>query len=487
MRLDHLAPEFTHSPSLATTPIQGLTADSREVMPGYLFAALAGSQTDGRRFVEQAVARGAVAVLTSSELPVSADIAVLESDNPRRDFARMASRFFSPQPPHIAAITGTNGKTSSVRFLQQILTACGHRAASLGTLGVQSAAYEAPLQHTTPDPVTLNAALRDLVAHQISHVALEASSHGLDQHRLDGVHVEVAGFTNLSRDHMDYHGDAAAYLAAKQRLFCEVLAPTGTAVILMAGEAGEKLAAAAEASGRQVMRVGTPGSDLYVERLSRHRDGLSLRVHYGAQQGDVDLPLVGDFQIENLQVAMSMALVFGCEWSAVLGAIETLQAPEGRLQKAGETSSGAAIYVDYAHTPDALANALTTLRAHMGQGAALHVVFGCGGDRDAGKRPLMGEIAARLADHTIVTDDNPRHEISGDIRQAILAKCPQAQEIGDRGQAIQAALSQAKADDIVLVAGKGHETGQAIGDIILPFKDVTHIHHILSQMEGRYE
>jgi UDP-N-acetylmuramoyl-L-alanyl-D-glutamate--2,6-diaminopimelate ligase len=487
MRLDHLAPEFTHSPSLATTMIQGLTADSREVLPGYLFAALAGSQTDGRRFVEQAVARGAVAVLTNSAADVSADIAVLESDNPRRDFARMASRFFALQPPHIGAVTGTNGKTSTVRFLQQILTACGHRAASMGTLGVQSADYQAPLGHTTPDPVTLSSALRDLVAHQMTHVALEASSHGLDQHRLDGVRLEVAGFTNLSRDHMDYHGTEAAYLAAKQRLFCEVLAPAGTAVVLTSSDAGEKMAAAAHASGRRVMRVGTPDGELYIDRLGRHRDGLSLRVHYGAQSGEVTLPLIGDFQIENLHVAVSMALVLGCAWDAVLAAVETLQAPEGRLQKAGETQSGAAIYIDYAHTPDALANTLASLRAHMQPDADLHLVFGCGGDRDVGKRPLMGEVAARMADHTIITDDNPRHEKAHNIRREILAQCPQAQEIGDRGAAIEAALAQAQTNDFVLVAGKGHETGQVIGDTILPFKDVTHIHHLVSQSGGRHD
>lgn len=490
MRLDRLAPEFSPLPALASTDIRGLTADSREVMPGYLFAALSGVKTDGGAFIDQAIARGAAAVLVAKPAQIPADtsaqVAVLQSENPRRDLALMAKRFFASQPPHVAAITGTNGKTSTAQFLQQILAACGHAAASLGTLGVQSASYQAPLHHTTPDPVTLSAALRDLVAHQITHVALEASSHGLAQYRLDGTDIQLAGFTNLSRDHLDYHKDEADYLAAKQRLFTEVLSVDGTAVVTITSEAGQQIAAAAAQRGRRVMRVGTPEADLYVELVSRQRDGLVLRAHFGDQQGEVTLPLVGDFQIENVQLAMAMSLQLGCAWDDVLASVSSLVAPLGRLQKAGETSAGAAVYVDYAHTPDALANALTALRAHMQDNGALHLVFGCGGDRDAGKRPLMGEIAARLAAQIIVTDDNPRHEDAAQIRQAILAQCPMAQDIADRGQAIDAALAQAQADDMVLVAGKGHETGQIIGDTILPFNDVTYIAQALGQSEVRH-
>ena len=490
MRLDRLAPEFSPLPAFASTDIRGLTADSREVMPGYLFAALSGVKTDGGAFIDQAIARGAAAVLVAKPAQIPADtsaqVAVLQSENPRRDLALMAKRFFASQPPHVAAITGTNGKTSTAQFLQQILAACGHAAASLGTLGVQSASYQAPLHHTTPDPVTLSAALRDLVAHQITHVALEASSHGLAQYRLDGTDIQLAGFTNLSRDHLDYHKDEADYLAAKQRLFTEVLSVDGTAVVTITSEAGQQIAAAAAQRGRRVMRVGTPEADLYVELVSRQRDGLVLRAHFGDQQGEVTLPLVGDFQIENVQLAMAMSLQLGCAWDDVLASVSKLVAPLGRLQKSGETSAGAAVYVDYAHTPDALANALTALRAHMQDNGALHLVFGCGGDRDAGKRPLMGEIAARLAEHIIVTDDNPRHEDAAQIRQAILAQCPMAQDIADRGQAIDAALAQAQADDMVLVAGKGHETGQIIGDTILPFNDVTYIAQALGQSEVRH-
>ena len=490
MRLDRLAPEFSPLPAFASTDIRGLTADSREVMPGYLFAALSGVKTDGGAFIDQAIARGAAAVLVAKPAQIPADtsaqVAVLQSENPRRDLALMAKRFFASQPPHVAAITGTNGKTSTAQFLQQILAACGHAAASLGTLGVQSASYQAPLHHTTPDPVTLSAALRDLVAHQITHVALEASSHGLAQYRLDGTDIQLAGFTNLSRDHLDYHKDEADYLAAKQRLFTEVLSVDGTAVVTITSEAGQQIAAAAAQRGRRVMRVGTPEADLYVELVSRQRDGLVLRAHFGDQQGEVTLPLVGDFQIENVQLAMAMSLQLGCAWDDVLASVSKLVAPLGRLQKSGETSAGAAVYVDYAHTPDALANALTALRAHMQDNGALHLVFGCGGDRDAGKRPLMGEIAARLAAQIIVTDDNPRHEDAAQIRQAILTQCPMAQDIADRGQAIDAALAQAQADDMVLVAGKGHETGQIIGDTILPFNDVTYIAQALGQSEVRH-
>ncbi len=490
MRLDRLAPEFSPLPAFASTDIRGLTADSREVMPGYLFAALSGVKTDGGAFIDQAIARGAAAVLVAKPAQIPADtsaqVAVLQSENPRRDLALMAKRFFASQPQYVAAITGTNGKTSTVQFLQQILAACGKAAASLGTLGIQSASYQAPLHHTTPDPVTLSAALRDLVAHQITHVALEASSHGLAQYRLDGTDIQLAGFTNLSRDHLDYHKDEADYLAAKQRLFTEVLSVDGTAVVTITSEAGQQIAAAAAQRGRRVMRVGTPEADLYVELVSRQRDGLVLRAHFGDQQGEVTLPLVGDFQIENVQLAMAMSLQLGCAWDDVLASVSSLVAPLGRLQKAGEASAGAAVYVDYAHTPDALANALTALRAHMQDNGALHLVFGCGGDRDAGKRPLMGEIAARLAEHIIVTDDNPRHEDAAQIRQAILAQCPMAQDIADRGQAIDAALAQAQADDMVLVAGKGHETGQIIGDTILPFNDVTYIAQALGQSEVRH-
>ncbi len=490
MRLDRLAPEFNPLPAFASTDIRGLTADSREVMPGYLFAALSGVKTDGGAFIDQAIARGAAAVLVAKPAQIPADtsaqVAVLQSENPRRDLALMAKRFFATQPQYVAAITGTNGKTSTAQFLQQILAACGHAAASLGTLGIQSASYQAPLHHTTPDPVTLSAALRDLVAHQITHVALEASSHGLAQYRLDGTDIQLAGFTNLSRDHLDYHKDEADYLAAKQRLFTEVLSVDGTAVVTITSEAGQQIAAAAARCGRRVMRVGTPQADLYVELVSRQRDGLVLRAHFGDQQGEVILPLVGDFQIENVQLAMAMSLQLGCAWDDVLAAVSSLVAPLGRLQKAGETSAGAAVYVDYAHTPDALANALTALRAHMQDNGALHLVFGCGGGRDAGKRPLMGKIAARLAEHIIVTDDNSRHEDAAQIRQAILAQCPMAQDIADRGQAIDAALAQAQADDMVLVAGKGHETGQIIGDTILPFNDVTYIAQALGQSEVRH-
>ena len=497
MRLEALAPELA-TPANGQIDICGLTADSRDVMPGYLFAALAGTHEDGASFIDQAIARGAHAVLAdttrsaAADLSAASNVAVLQSANPRRDLALMAGRFFETQPAHIAAVTGTNGKTSTALFLQQLLNACGHASASLGTLGVHSDTYHAPLVHTTPDPVTLGAALRDLSAHGISHVALEASSHGLAQYRLDGVHVSVAGFTNLSRDHLDYHGDEAAYFAAKQRLFTDVLDTAGIAVIPVNHAAGAHMAEAVEQTGRQVISVGDDAAMLHVRLLARQRDGLMVCARYGTDETEILLPLVGDFQLENLQVALGMALALQANsqderdlWATLCQAATTLRAPDGRLQRAATTPNGAAIYVDYAHTPDALANALRALRAHMTPEGRLHLVFGCGGDRDAGKRPLMGEIAANLADGVVVTDDNPRHEDAASIRAAILAACPEAQEIAARGEAIAYALTQAEADDFVLVAGKGHETGQIIGDTILPFSDVMQVTQLVENMSGR--
>lgn len=498
MRLEALAPELATAAN-GQIDICGLTADSRDVMPGYLFAALAGTHQDGAAYIDQAIARGALAVLVDAAGPEVAplsdmnNVAVLQSANPRRDLARMAGRFFETQPAFIAAVTGTNGKTSTALFLQQLLAAAGCASASLGTLGVNSDRYQAPLLHTTPDPVTLAAALRDLSAHGISHVAIEASSHGLAQYRLDGVRVRVAGFTNLTRDHLDYHGSEATYFAAKQRLFTDVLSEDGIGVIPVNHAAGREMMEAAKQAGRQVMSLGDAGAMLQLRLLARQRDGLLVHARYGTEETEILLPLVGDFQIENVQLAMGMALALDAlgdadarrdAWSTLCQAATALRAPDGRLQRAATTPNGAPIYVDYAHTPDALANALQALRAHMTPTGRLHLVFGCGGDRDTGKRPLMGAIAASQADAVIVTDDNPRHEDAASIRAAILSTCPEAEEIGSRGEAIAYALTLAEADDFVLVAGKGHETGQIIGDTILPFSDVMQVTQLVENMSG---
>lgn len=486
MRLDELTHMKLADATMASIDICGISADSRTVQPGYLFAALAGVEADGRSFVGQAIENGAAAILTQE--PMVAGVPVVTSDNPRRDLALMAARFFEVQPPHIAAITGTNGKTSSAVFLRQLFAAANYKAASLGTLGIDmgGGAIEATLDHTTPEPVRLHAALRDLVAHQVTHLAMEASSHGLAQYRLDGVHLSLAGFTNLSRDHLDYHAGAEEYAAAKQRLFTEILAADGTAVITMTQDAGVAMAAACAATGRSVLEVGRPGDAVHMAITARRATGLDVTVDLDGARHDVTLPLIGDFQIENLTLAMGMAKAAGIDATTILEACRDLQAPRGRMQLAGRTSEGAAVFVDYAHTPDALENALTALRRHVPQGGRLLVMFGCGGDRDSGKRPEMGAVAANHADMVFVTDDNPRHEDAADIRVAIMAACPDATEIGDRGAAIEAVLAAAQADDLVLLAGKGHESGQIIGDIILPFDDVTMAQSILASKGGHH-
>ena len=486
MRLDELTHMKLADATMASIDICGISADSRTVQPGYLFAALAGVEADGRSFVGQAIENGAAAILTQE--PMVAGVPVVTSDNPRRDLALMAARFFEVQPPHIAAITGTNGKTSSAVFLRQLFAAANYKAASLGTLGIDmgGGAIEATLDHTTPEPVRLHAALRDLVAHQVTHLAMEASSHGLAQYRLDGVHLSLAGFTNLSRDHLDYHAGAEEYAAAKQRLFTEILAADGTAVITMTQDAGVAMAAACAATGRSVLEVGRPGDAVHMAITARRATGLDVTVDLDGARHDVTLPLIGDFQIENLTLAMGMAKAAGIDATTILEACRDLQAPRGRMQLAGRTSEGAAVFVDYAHTPDALENALTALRRHVPQGGRLLVMFGCGGDRDSGKRPEMGAVAANHADMVFVTDDNPRHEDAADIRAAIMAACPDATEIGDRGAAIEAVLAAAQADDLVLLAGKGHESGQIIGDIILPFDDVIMAQSILASKGGHH-
>lgn len=476
MRLDKLLPR--PKAGIGSIEVRGLTADSRAVQPGYVFAALAGTQADGRSYVGQAIDNGAAAILTDADLV--AGVPVVASDNPRRDLALMAARFFEAQPPHIACITGTNGKTSTAAFLRQLLKAAGCKAASMGTLGVEADSYFEALQHTTPDPVRLHAVLRDLTAHEVSHVAMEASSHGLAQYRLDGVQVELAGFTNLTRDHMDYHPTPEAYEAAKARLFTEVLSASGTAVIVMTHEAGLRLADACADAGRRVLPVGRSGDAVHVALAGRTATGLDLLVTLNGTTQPVSAPLIGDFQLENLALALGLAMGFGVSDDELLKACAGLHAPRGRMQFVGRNPAGAAVYVDYAHTPDALENALVALRAHVPAGGKLTVLFGCGGDRDAGKRPQMGDAAARFADKVYVTDDNPRREPPAAIRAAVLAACPDAEEIADRHLAIKTAIDAAGSEDVVLLAGKGHETGQIVGEVILPFDDVAVAQSFLS-------
>jgi UDP-N-acetylmuramoyl-L-alanyl-D-glutamate--2,6-diaminopimelate ligase len=450
----------------------GITSDSRKVKPGYLFAALAGSKTDGARFVKDAVARGATAVLGAPVL--AEDVAALgvrfiPDENPRAGLAHLAAAFFGAQPDTVAAVTGTKGKSSIVAFLREIWTALGEPAASLGTVGVVGPGGEIPLSHTTPDPVEIQELLAKLKSQGVEHLAIEASSHGLDQHRLDGVVISACGFTNITRDHMDYHPTFDHYLAAKLRLFGEVVKDGGVAVVNADAEHSGAFIAAAKTRGLKLITVGRKGETIRLDRREDRGGAQVLDLHYQDKIFAVELPQAGDFQASNALVAAGLAIGLGADAAKVFAALEHLKGAPGRMEKVAFAASGAPIYVDYAHTPDSLEKILEALRPHTAN--KLHVVFGCGGDRDKGKRPLMGAIAVRLADDVIVTDDNPRTEEAATIRSEILAAAPGAREIGDRAEAIRAAVAELKAGDVLVIAGKGHETGQYIKGEVLPFSD----------------
>ncbi len=452
-------------------PVTGLTADSREVRPGYLFAALTGTQTDGARFIADAVARGATALLAGegTEIVAPAGVTVIRDANPRRRLALMAARFFGRQPEIAAAITGTNGKTSVAAFLRQIWEASGLAAASIGTTGIHFRGEELPLQHTTPDPVFLHASLAELAARGATHLAFEASSHGLAQYRADGIALAAGAFTNISRDHLDYHPDFADYFRAKMRLFTELLAPGQPAIIDADSEAGREAAEIAQARGLRLITTGRGGDTLRLVASQREGFGQRLDIVHEGRTHQLLLPLAGDFQASNVLVALGLAIATGVSASDAFAAAEKLKGAKGRLELAGYVPSGGPVFVDYAHTPAALETAIAALRPYVA--AKLHVVFGCGGDRDRGKRPQMGDIAARLADRVIVTDDNPRGEDPAAIRAEILAAAPGAMEIGDRKAAIAAAIDAMSAGDLLLVAGKGHETGQIVGHRVIPYSD----------------
>jgi UDP-N-acetylmuramoyl-L-alanyl-D-glutamate--2,6-diaminopimelate ligase len=451
--------------------VAGISSDSRNVRPGFVFAAIAGSKADGARFIADAVAKGAVAVLVSqnTEVAGTGDVPVLRAPEPRRVLALMAARFYGLQQPQTAvAVTGTSGKTSVADFTRQIYAALGHRSASLGTIGLikDDAAVYGSL--TTPDPVTLHKTLAELAAEGITHVAFEASSHGLDQHRLDGVLLKAAGFTNLGRDHLDYHPTIEAYLAAKLRLFSELLPEDGTAVINADGAGSDRAIEAAESAGRRVLTVGRAGEGLKLERLVREGFAQRMSVAHEGRVFDVRLPLLGEYQAANALVAAGLAIATGDVAGRVLPALQGLKGVKGRLEIVGEARGGLAV-VDYAHKPEALAAVLDALRPFAT--GKLILVMGCGGDRDKGKRPIMGSIAVEKADVVIVTDDNPRTERPEAIRAEILIAAPGAQEIGDRAEAIAAGVAMLGPGDVLIVAGKGHETGQIVGDTVLPFSD----------------
>jgi UDP-N-acetylmuramoyl-L-alanyl-D-glutamate--2,6-diaminopimelate ligase len=455
--------------------IAGLTADSRLVRPGFLFAALPGTRVHGGGFAAQAADAGAVAILTDSAdalrlSPQQRDrIALVIDANPARRLALLAARFYGRQPRIIAAVTGTNGKTSVVHFTREIWMALGHPAASLGTLGLVTAAAHRPGALTTPDPVALHRDLAELTRQGIEHVAIEASSHGLHQFRLDGLTVAAAAYTNLTRDHLDYHRDMAHYRAAKERLFT-LLAAGGAAVLNSDSGEFERLAALCRDGSHPVLAYGTdPGADLRLIAREPRAGGQILVLEIIGQRHELVLPLVGEFQAMNTLAALGLVIATGGPPAAATAALADLPAVAGRMQFVAEGPQGGAIVVDYAHTPDALATVLAALRPHAH--GRLVVLFGCGGDRDPGKRTLMGEVATRLADRVYVTDDNPRTEPAGAIRRAILGAAPNAIELGNRREAIATAIAELARDDILVIAGKGHETGQIIGITTYPFDD----------------
>jgi UDP-N-acetylmuramoyl-L-alanyl-D-glutamate--2,6-diaminopimelate ligase len=453
----------------AQQEVTGFAIDHRKVAPGTVFGAFRGARFNGEDFIPAAIAAGAVAVVTRPGVAVDGAVAV-RADEPRRAFALLAGKFFAPFPATCVAVTGTNGKTSTVELTRQLWRMAGHHAASIGTLGVTTASETVTTGLTTPDVVTFLANMAGLAREGVTHAAFEASSHGLDQYRTEGLSVRAAGFTNLSRDHLDYHGDMAAYLTAKLRLFSEVIDPDGTVVVWQDDEASDRVIDLAHARGLNLFGVGTRGATLKLTGRTLSQLGQTLDLTYDGRDLKVSLPLIGAYQAANALMAAGLVIATGGDAGQTLANLSRLQGVRGRLERACITRTGAPVYVDYAHTPDALAAAISALKPHaVGR---LILVFGAGGDRDVGKRSEMGLIAEAMADRVIVTDDNPRHENPADIRAAILSKAPEATEIGDRREAIRTAIAEARAEDIVLIAGKGHETGQSVGNLVLPFDDV---------------
>jgi UDP-N-acetylmuramoyl-L-alanyl-D-glutamate--2,6-diaminopimelate ligase len=464
-----LSGSATLDPRTAFIEAGGVAVDSRAVQKGDVFFALAGSKADGSAFAAQAAAAGAVAIVAEkAPAALPAGVAFVAVANARRALALAAARFFGRQPKTIAAITGTSGKTSVAAFTRQIWEYLGYHAASVGTIGVVTRDREVYGSLTTPDPVALHRTLAELADEGVTHLAIEASSHGLDQHRLDGVRVAAGAFTNLSRDHMDYHPTVEHYLAAKLRLFDALVVDGGAAVIDVDHEHSAQVVEAARKRGLRVITVGRRGESIRLRNVSIDGFAQKLTVEHAGQTHAIGLPLVGTFQVENALVAAGLVIATDGEAGAVFAALSSLRGAPGRLDLVGE-HNGAPVFVDYAHKPDALDKALAALRPYVKRD--LVVVFGCGGDRDAGKRPLMGEIAVKSADRVIITDDNPRSEDPAAIRAAILQAAPGAREIGDRRKAIRAAVASLQSGDVLLIAGKGHESGQIVGGRTLPFSD----------------
>jgi UDP-N-acetylmuramoyl-L-alanyl-D-glutamate--2,6-diaminopimelate ligase len=447
--------------------ISGITPDSRAVREGFLFAALPGAKADGETFIPQAEKMGAAAVLARpgavTRLPLVADA------EPRRRLSQLAARFHPGQPDWIAGITGTNGKTSTTVFAAALWSMLGEKSGSLGTLGASGAGFERPLAHTTPEPVTLHETLDAMTRAGITHLAMEVSSHALAQYRADGVKFSAAAFTNLTQDHLDFHKDLDDYFAAKLRLFVDLLPAKGTAVVNVDGARGADVLAAAERRGLRVITTGRRGETIRILKTAPTPYGLDLDIEAEGRVRPLSLPLIGAFQAENAALAAGLVIASGYSANKALPLLDKLPGVPGRMQRAASVR-GAGVYVDYAHTPDAVATALAAIRPHAA--GRVIAIIGAGGDRDRAKRPLMGKAAAAGADIVIVTDDNPRSEDPAAIRREVLSGCPAAKEIGDRAEAIAAGVAMLRGGDVLLIAGKGHETGQIIAGVTHPFNDV---------------
>ena len=469
--------------------ITDVCVDSRAIGQGALFAALPGTQVHGARFIPMAVEHGAAAILTNAEGATlaadaleAADVAVVVAEDPRQTLAYTAALWFGAQPATMIAVTGTNGKTSVSTFARQIWMELGEEAVNLGTTGVEGA-WTAPLNHTTPEPITLHRALSEAAAEGITHAAMEASSHGLAQRRLDGVHLKAAGFTNFTQDHLDYHETFEEYFNAKAGLFTRVLPEEGTVVVNIDDPRGQDVAALAEERGQKLIRVGrSPNAELQLQGLRFDATSQEVRFAYLGKVHHMRLPLIGGFQAENVLLAAGLVIACGAQPDAVFETLPHLGNVRGRMQLAATRENGAAVFVDYAHTPDAVETALKALRPHvMGR---LVVIVGAGGDRDRTKRPLMGQAAAENADLVIISDDNPRSEDPAVIRQEVLLGCPDALEVGDRAEAILRGTDALGPGDALLIAGKGHETGQTVGDVVYPFDDVEQASLAVSALDG---
>ena len=470
-------------------PVTGISVDSRQVQPGTLFAAMPGSKVHGAEFIQYALRMGAVAVLTDAEgatlaadALAQADVALVVTDAPREALSRAAALWYGAQPQTMIAVTGTNGKTSVSTFVRQIWIEMGLAAVNLGTTGVEGA-WTAPLAHTTPEPITLHRTLAEASANGITHAAMEASSHGLDQRRLDGVTLKAAGFTNFTQDHLDYHETFDAYFDAKAGLFSRVLPEDGTAVINIDDPKGVDMVAIARARGCEVITVGRDGGDLHLTGQRFDATGQDLRFSYRGKTYQKRLNLIGGFQADNVLLAAGLVIACGADPAHVFDTLPHLTTVRGRMQLAATRDNGGAVFVDYAHTPDAIATALQAMRPHvMGR---LVAIVGAGGDRDRAKRPLMGQAAAAHADLVFVTDDNPRSEDPATIRAAVMEGAPEATEVGDRAEAILRGIDAIGTGDALLIAGKGHETGQTIGDDVLPFDDVEQASVAVAALDGR--